>query len=141
MAMDIPGMLNPRTLPDGVLDPMEYRKYSTEKATVVPVYSDDADLGIVCWNLTAGQENESHMHPENAHCFLILEGRGVYTQGEPGSDDYREIPVEKGQVVMIPRGLVHGIRNTGSDNLSYFAITTMAGEYKRIIDGVDTPPH
>ena len=37
----------------------------------------------------------------------------------------------------IPRGVVHGIRNTGDKPLSYFAITTTAGgEYQRVVNGV-----
>ncbi|MDD3652001.1 cupin domain-containing protein [Immundisolibacter sp.] len=133
----LPGMLTPETLPSGTLDPRDFIKYSPDKETVVPVYADGADLGIVSWNLLPGQANESHSHPYSAHCFLIVEGEGHYLKGEPGSADYAEYPIKAGQAVVIPRNQVHGIRNTGTAPLSYFAITTTAGgEYQRVVNGV-----
>ncbi|MBC7161749.1 MAG: cupin domain-containing protein [Immundisolibacter sp.] len=133
----MPGMLTPETLPSGTLDPLQFAKYSQEKANVVPVYADGEDLGIVSWNLLPGQANESHSHPYSAHCFLIVEGEGHYLKGQPGSADYAEYPIKAGQTVVIPRNQVHGIRNTGKSPLSYFAITTTAGgEYARVVDGV-----
>ena len=133
----LPGMLTPETLPSGTLDPRDFIKYSPDKETVVPVYADGADLGIVSWNLLPGQANESHSHPYSAHCFLIVEGEGHYLKGEPGSADYAEYPIKAGQAVVIPRNQVHGIRNTGTTPLSYFAITTTAGgEYQRVVNGV-----
>jgi quercetin dioxygenase-like cupin family protein len=133
----MPGMLTPETLPSGTLDPKAFRKYSAEKETVVPVYADSNDLGIVSWNLMPGQANESHSHPYSAHCFFIVEGEGLYLKGQPGSADYAEHRIKQGDAVVIPRGEVHGIRNTGTTPLSYFAITTTAGgEYQRVVDGV-----
>ena len=133
----LPGMLTPETLPSGTLDPRDFIKYSPDKETVVPVYADGMDLGIVSWNLLPGQANESHSHPTSAHCFLIVEGEGHYLKGEPGSADYAEYPIKAGQAVVIPRNQVHGIRNTGTAPLSYFAITTTAGgEYARVVNGV-----
>ena len=133
----MPGMLTPETLPSGTLDPRAFRKYSAEKETVVPVYADGVDLGIVSWNLMPGQANESHSHPASAHCFIVVEGQGLYLKGQPGTAEYAEFPIKAGDTVVIPRQQVHGIRNTGSEPLSYFAITTTAGgEYARVVDGV-----
>lgn len=133
----MPGMLTPDTLPSGTLDPRQFIKYSPEKETVVPVYADGQDLGIVSWNLLPGQANESHSHPASAHCFVIVEGEGLYLKGQPGSADYAEYPIKAGQTVVIPRNQVHGIRNSGTAPLSYFAITTTAGgEYARVVEGV-----
>lgn len=133
----MPGMLTPETLPSGTLNPLAFRKYSPEKETVVPVYADSADLGIVSWNLMPGQSNESHAHPSSAHCFIVVEGEGLYLKGQPGSPGYAEYPIKQGDAVVIPRQQVHGIRNTGSRPLSYFAITTTAGgEYARVVNGV-----
>ncbi|HAC33604.1 MAG TPA: hypothetical protein DCF45_03680 [Gammaproteobacteria bacterium] len=132
-----PGMETPETLESGVIDPMSTRQYSEEKANVVPVYTDESDVAIVTWNLLPGQENESHMHPYGAHVFVILEGEGIYIKNQPGTPECKEFPIKAGDTVNIPRGLVHGIRNTGDKPLSYFAVTTTAGgEYQRVVDGV-----
>ena len=137
----IPGMETPDTLESGIVTPLELTKFSDEHAIPVPVYTDSADQAIVIWNLLPGQENESHSHPFNAHSFVILEGAGLYIKGDPGTPECKEFPVEAGQVVLIPREQVHGIRNTGSEKMSYFAVTTTAGgEYKRMIDGVEVMP-
>jgi quercetin dioxygenase-like cupin family protein len=137
----LPGMVTPETLLPGVVHPLEHIQYQREYANVVPLYSDRRDLLVVIWCLLPGQENESHMHPESAHAFVILEGEGTYLKGQPGAEGSLDTRVEAGDIVMIPRGQVHGIRNTGTTPMAYFAITTTAGPYKRIIDGVDIPPH
>ena len=115
--------LTSATLGAGVIQPLDWRRYSSEKATVVPLYGDD-DLGIVIWNLEPGQENECHLHPACAHAFVILEGQGHYLQHDPETAEYAENPVKQGDLVLIPRQTVHGIRNTGTSNLAYCAVTT-----------------
>jgi len=106
------------TLGTGVHDPKDFRRFSAEKATVVRMYSDQ-DLVLVVWNLEPGQENDQHQHPENAHTLLVLEGEGHYLK-----DDGETVSVKAGECVIVPRGQLHGIRNTGNTRLSYFAITT-----------------
>ncbi len=135
--MKIPGMLTPEDIESGIIDPVSTRKFSDEQATVVPVYTDEQDIVIVTWNLMPGQENESHMHPNGAHAFIVIEGEGIYIKHQPGTQDYKEFAIKAGDTVNIPRGIVHGIRNTGDKPLAYFAITTTAGgEYQRVVDGV-----
>lgn len=139
---EIPGMLNPQTLESGVIDPKTTVKYCQEKAQAVPVYADGKDLLVVTWNLMPGQENESHAHPNNAHCFVIIEGQGIYIKGQPGTPDCKSFPVKQGDTVWIARGVVHGIRNTGDKPMAYFGITTSAGgEYQRVVNGVVQESH
>ena len=115
---------------------MDLRKFSPEKATVVPVPSAPDELGMVIWNLEPGQENAPHMHPLNGHAFIVLEGGGLFLNGEPGAPDFTEEPIKVGNVIMIPRGNIHGIRNTGTVNFSYCALTsTQDGHgYTRVPD-------
>jgi quercetin dioxygenase-like cupin family protein len=115
--------LTPETLGTGVIQPMDWRQYSSEKATVVSVYNDD-DLGIVIWNLEPGQEHSCHLHPACAHAFIILEGEGHYLQHDPETAEYAENPVKQGDMVFIPRQTLHAIRNTSTSNMSYCAVTT-----------------
>ena len=83
------------------------------------MYHDDPDASVVVWNLEPGQENDVHTHPENMHVFYVLEGEGSYVRA-----DGKTVPVRAGQCVIVPRKQVHGIRNTGSERLSYLAVST-----------------
>lgn len=126
--------MGPDGLGTGVHDPRAFRRFSAEKATVVPMYSDQ-DLSLVVWNLEPGQENGTHQHPENAHALIVLEGEGLYLR-----DDGKTSAVRAGECVIVPRGRVHGIRNTGSARLSYFAVTTQgsAGYVRNVVAGEGT---
>lgn len=118
MPSDHSRQLTPSTLGSGVYDPLDFRAFDAEGATVVRLYHDDPDASVVVWNLEPGQENDSHTHPANLHVFYVLEGEGVYLRGDG------EVPVRAGQIVIIPRQQRHGIRNTGSSRLSYMAFST-----------------
>lgn len=118
MPSDHSKQLTPSTLGLGVYDPLDFRTFNAEGATVVRLYHDDPDASVVIWNLEPGQENDSHTHPANLHVFYVLEGEGVYLR------DDGEVPVRAGQCVIVPRQQRHGIRNTGTARLSYMAFST-----------------
>jgi quercetin dioxygenase-like cupin family protein len=91
---------------------------------VVSIYGDETDMSVVVWNLEPGQENPLHSHPGNAHTLYVLEGQGIYTRGGAPAE-----PIRAGQCIIVPRSVVHGVRNTGSTRLSYLAVTSLnAGE-------------
>lgn len=90
----------------GVHSPRDFVSFSTEKATVVRMYSDQ-DLSLVVWNLEPGQENGAHHHPESAHTLIVLDGHGEYLRHGDEA-----VPIKAGDCVIVPRGAVHGIRNT-----------------------------
>jgi quercetin dioxygenase-like cupin family protein len=56
--------------------------------------------------------HELHRHPEGAEFFVVLSGEGV--QLEP---DGTEVPVEVGEMALLPRGSWHGFRNTGDEEV------------------------
>ena len=118
MPSDHTQQITPATLGDGVYDPMDFRKYSAEGSTVVRLYHDDPDASVVVWNLEPGQANDQHQHLANLHVFYVLEGEGSYLK------DDALVPIKAGQIVVIPREQLHGIRNTGTARLSYMAVTT-----------------
>ena len=122
MARDTTRQLTPETLGEGVYDPHAFKAYSQEEPMVVRMYADDPDASLVVWNLEPGQETDSHRHPENLHVFIVLNGHGEYI------NDGQRVPIAPGQCVIIPRGVVHHIRNTGSEPLSYLAVSTYGPE-------------
>jgi mannose-6-phosphate isomerase-like protein (cupin superfamily) len=122
MPANLAKKLTPGTIGAGVHDPAGFRQFSSEDATVVIMY-EDADQTLVVWNLEPGQENAPHMHPANAHTMMVLEGEGLLLR-----DDGENAPIKAGNCLIIPRGIVHGIRNTGRSRLSYLAVTTNGPE-------------
>jgi quercetin dioxygenase-like cupin family protein len=122
MPSDHSKQLTPATVGKGVHDPLNFRTFSTEGATVVRLYHDDPDASVVVWNLEPGQENEPHSHQGNLHVFYVLEGQGSYLH------DDTLVPVRAGQIIIIPREQLHCIRNTGSSRLSYMAVTTYGAD-------------
>jgi mannose-6-phosphate isomerase-like protein (cupin superfamily) len=111
--------VRPDTLGTGVLNPEDFQIFSPEEEMVVGVYRDGIDIRhVIVRNFEPGQENPLHTHPENAHCIYILEGSGeVLRPNAP------PVPIKAGQMWIVPRGLEHGIRNTGSTRLSYLGVT------------------
>jgi len=90
---------------------------------------------LVVWNLEPGQENGTHQHPGNAHALIILEGRGDYVK-----EDGSTVSIRASECVIVPRGRVHGIRNSGDERLSYFAVTSIgATGYVRNVVGQSAP--
>lgn len=118
MPADRSKQMTPETLGTGVYDPNDFRMFSPDEGMVVPMYADDPDVSVVVWNLEPGQENSTHVHPDAAHVQWVLSGSGVMLRG-----DEPPVPIRAGQCMIIPRGRVHGIRNTGTERLSYLAVT------------------
>jgi quercetin dioxygenase-like cupin family protein len=56
--------------------------------------------------------HELHRHPEGAEFFVVLSGEGVQLD-----QDGTEVPVEVGELALLPRGTWHGFRNTGTEEV------------------------
>lgn len=117
MTADSSRELTPTTFGAGVVAPHEFTTIWCGEPTVVRVYKDQ-DLSVVVWNLEPGEGNPLHRHEGNAHTIVVLQGTGLYLrEGEA-------IPIRANECILVPRGVAHGIRNTGTDRLSYLATTT-----------------
>ncbi|WP_394216450.1 cupin domain-containing protein [Brachybacterium vulturis] len=57
--------------------------------------------------LDPGQANGRHWHPTSDEVLTVLKGRIVH------SWDDEEFPMEEGDVISIPQGVVHNARNVG----------------------------
>jgi quercetin dioxygenase-like cupin family protein len=118
MSSNEPVELSRDTVGSGIHRPEPYQRFSPDRATATRMYKDE-DISLVVWNLEPGQENRSHQHPESAHTFLVLCGEGEYIR-----EDAAAVPIRGGDYIIIPRQVRHGIRNTGSERLSYLAFTS-----------------
>ena len=121
MPRDNTNEIRPESLGAGVFDPAPYLLYSPDEPMIVGVYRDGIDIRhITVRNFEPGQETPLHVHPENAHCIYVLEGRGL-ALWERG-----DVPIEAGQFMIVPRGVPHGMRNTGATRLSYLGVNAGA---------------
>ena len=68
--------------------------------------------------LLPGQCQETHMHPETSHAWFIVSGTG-HVEMEDGKRE----PVSTGYFAVHPRNTVHGLYNTGTETLSYIALS------------------
>jgi quercetin dioxygenase-like cupin family protein len=110
--------VRPETLGSAIFDPKEYQIFSPDDQMVIGMYRDGIDIRhVTVRNFEPGQGNPLHTHPENAHCIYILEGTGEVLR-----PDGPPVPIKTGQVWIVPRGVQHGIRNTGSTRFSYLGV-------------------
>jgi quercetin dioxygenase-like cupin family protein len=122
-------MADPASPESMFIDLSHYQLFTAELPTVALVYGGTADkLGIVVWNLEPGQENERHVHPTIDHVHVLLTGEAQYRLA-----DSDPVTVTRGQAVMIPAGVMHGIRNIGTEPCSYLAVTT-PGNYEKVLE-------
>ncbi len=68
--------------------------------------------------LEPGEEALPHIHKTAADIMVIMDGTGTATV------DGLKCRVKAGDVIMNPPGTVHGIRNDGSQRLSWYVIQT-----------------
>ena len=88
-----------------------------EKLRSGRMYVGDEFRAVVL-TLVPGQAQETHMHPATSHAWFIVSGTGEVTM----EDDRREA-VGPGLFLVHPRNSVHGLRNTGNENLVYVALS------------------
>jgi quercetin dioxygenase-like cupin family protein len=81
------------------------------------MYVGDEFRAVVI-TLPPGDSQEPHVHPATSHAWFLVSGKGEVTM----EDGRREI-VEPGMFLVHPRNSVHGLRNIGSDNLVYIALS------------------
>lgn len=65
--------------------------------------------GLNCF--APGQAHHAHTHADQDKLYYVVEGRGEATLGDDVS------PVEAGDLVLAPAGVVHGMANTGAEPL------------------------
>jgi|SRR5580658_2029078 mannose-6-phosphate isomerase-like protein (cupin superfamily) len=88
-----------------------------EKLKSGRMYVGDEFRAVVL-TLTPGQAQETHLHPSTSHAWFIISGTGELTM-----DDGRLEQVGAGMFCVHPRNTVHGLKNVGTENLVYVALS------------------
>jgi mannose-6-phosphate isomerase-like protein (cupin superfamily) len=81
------------------------------------IYVGD-DFRAVVITLSPGQAQETHKHPETSHAWFLVSGKG-----EIEMEGGKRVPVEPGWFSVHPSNSVHGLYNTGDQNLTYIALS------------------
>ena len=109
-----------------VLELDDYAEFSEEAATVV-IAPGAQHFSTVIWHLEPGQENDYHLHPSTEHVQFVIEGECEYSLG-----DRDPVTVRPGQIVVVPAGVPHGIRNVGERRARYVAVNS-PGRYEKVL--------
>jgi quercetin dioxygenase-like cupin family protein len=85
-----------------------------------PGLTDAQDLLLVRVHMPPGQGHKFHTHPEMEEIIYVLSGRA-----EQWVDRDRRT-LTPGQIAHIPKGMVHGTYNAGTEVLEFLAILSPA---------------
>jgi mannose-6-phosphate isomerase-like protein (cupin superfamily) len=95
--------------------PEDHAVYDPERMGKSTLFqSDRILLGLNAFE--PGQEHRLHAHAGMDKVYYVLAGRGAFLL------EGREEPMETGMMLVAPEGVLHGIRNTGSERLLVMAI-------------------
>ena len=105
--------------PDRIFPSSRYFSASDgEPIRSVITQSDDAV--IVAWLIEPGQRIAPHVHPEGQDTWTVLAGQGDYLVDGAGGC----APIVAGDVVVAPKGAVHGVVNTGPQPLRLISVVS-----------------
>lgn len=86
------------------------------------VITESADAAVIAWSVNPGQRISAHVHPDGQDTWTILSGCGEYTVSAHGDT----IAVAEGDVLVAHRGEVHGVLNTGQQQLVFISVVSPA---------------
>lgn len=69
---------------------------------------------------------EPHTHETTEQVYYILAGKGLMTLGD------RRMVVEPNTAIFVPARLLHGIENTGLENLVFVVVSSPPAEMSRV---------
>lgn len=119
--------VNPADPSTFVVDTDSFSTFTQDAATVVIASRCDF-ASVVVWHLEPGQENDFHYHPDNEHIQYVIEGECEWTLGESAP-----VTLRPGQLVIVPKGTPHGIRNTSDAPARYVALTSTGAPIEKIL--------
>jgi len=102
-----------------VIRPSDHAVYAANKMGKATLF-ESARLLVGLNAFEAGQEHALHAHAGQDKVYHVLEGQGLFLL------DGRELPMNAGDLLVVPEGVAHGVRNTGGGRLLVLAILAPA---------------
>jgi quercetin dioxygenase-like cupin family protein len=99
------------------------------------VITQSDDAVVVAWYVNPQQTIPPHIHPHGQDTWTILSGVGEYYLDRQGNTR----AISSGDVVVAPIGCVHGVKNTGTEPLTFISVVTpsTAGYEMILIENTD----
>lgn len=101
---------------------MDARKFSAEKLSKVSLFESEKMFCDV-YGVSAGQEQKPHVHEGCDKIYYVIEGCGHFKIG----GELREVGEKN--VVYVPSGVEHSVKNDGSGNLTLLVLMTPHPNY------------
>jgi len=95
---------------------------------------EDPDVSIARARVLPNTETQLHKLSQTIERYLILEGTGEVTLGDPNSNTLNCATVSNGDVIIIPKNCPQAIRNTGENDLIFLVICTPRFEPENYIE-------
>lgn len=105
---------------DRIFPSADHFRPTSEGEPLRTVVVETPDAVIVAWHVEPGQSIPAHVHPAGQDTWTILSGTGQYRLDHAGTA--RE--VYAGDVVVAPRGCVHGVFNHGRQPLRFISVVS-----------------
>ena len=99
-----------------ILDIQKHKKFNNDNPQKETLWTGDTSR-LTLISLRPGQEITPHIH-KGDHIWIVLEGGGDFLSTEKESK-----VIGEGNIVIVPAGGEHGIRNTTEGDLVFASIT------------------
>jgi quercetin dioxygenase-like cupin family protein len=86
------------------------------------VVHETVDAAIVAWTVKPGQRISPHVHPSGQDTWTVIAGVGDYQVDASGA----MVQIAAGDIAVAPAGAVHGVLNTGSQDLVFVSVVSPA---------------
>jgi mannose-6-phosphate isomerase-like protein (cupin superfamily) len=101
---------------------MDARKFSAEKLAKVSLFESEKMFCDV-YGVSSGQEQKTHTHDGCDKIYYVIEGCGHFRVG----GELREVGEKN--VVYVPSGVEHSVKNEGGSNLTLLVLMTPHPNY------------
>ena len=102
-----------------VIRPNDLAVYSPQKMGKATIFESPRLLvGLNAFE--PGQEHALHAHPGQDKVYHVLEGEGRFLL------EGHELEMKRGDLLVAPEGVPHGVRNTGASRLLVLAVLAPA---------------
>jgi len=95
---------------------------STDGEPIRSVVTESPDTVVVAWYINPNQEIAPHLHPHGQDTWTILQGKGKYYLDQQGTTE----AIAAGDIVIAPKGFVHGVLNDGEEPLVFISTVSPA---------------
>lgn len=102
-----------------VIRPGDHAVYSGEKMGKTTIF-ESARLLVGLNAFEPGQEHQLHAHAGQDKIYHVLEGEGLFLL------EGRDLAMARGDLLVAPDGVPHGVRNTGAGRLLVLAVLAPA---------------